>query len=668
MNAFRYLEDAHENNEGGDGYDDANNNDDDEYGSSLSPTWQTTEGISAYFVFFATLLAVVLLLSKFLHDRPRLGTILPEAGLTLLVGMAAGSVVHLLFISNEASAAEGDDDTYGAGAFAESLLSFSPNVLFVALLPPIIFNSGYHLRRELFFRHLLPISLFAVAGTLISSLSIAFVLDLVVSFGLTGDFKPTMTELLTFGALISTTDTVSILAVFQAKRVDPHLFYLVFGESALNDAVGLVLFKAFAKFVVPENGAGKIITSFGTFIFSFMLDAVGSPILGVLCGCLAALLFKYVDMRTNRLLELSLYILIMYVPFLLAELMHLSGIVTILFTGMTARSYVKPNLSPSTSTTAESLFRLAAYLAETSIFLELGLSVFGMKGSFNGKFTLWALFACLVARALNVYPIALFFNRALRRNPKGGPSCLPRSPKHGPPTKIATGLSFVRRTSQQQSSLQDDYYLEAEEMYHQPTTVPHAESDMSSMTPRKQRDLKIQPKTAHMLWFAGLRGAVAYACVRSFPDTFGHQNEFAMTTMAIVLVTVFVLGGTTGCVLNTLGVDVDVDEDKYMDDWHEQRQTDGSIRRLEAFIKYHTVRASEPQQNGATGASKIHSFESVIDGCFEQYSHQCGTSDYPRPKTGRSSDVSVEQLQGNLSYDDHLTIFRKESLFDFGGC
>lgn len=60
-----------------------------------------------------------------------------------------------------------------------------------------------------------------------------------------------------------------------------------------------------------------------------------------------------------------------------------------------------------------------------------------------------------------------------------------------------------------------------------------------SMTPESRRDLKIRWKTAHMLWFSGLQGAVAYACVRSFPDTFDHQTEFVVVTMVIVLVTVF---------------------------------------------------------------------------------------------------------------------------------
>eukprot|EP00957_Ditylum_brightwellii_P136882 10438634-Ditylum_brightwellii.AAC.1 len=62
-------------------------------------------------------------------------------------------------------------------------------------------------------------------------------LQIVTAAGLVGGFDPSFAELLTFGGLISATDPVSTLAIFQAKRVDPHLFYLVFGESVLNDAV-----------------------------------------------------------------------------------------------------------------------------------------------------------------------------------------------------------------------------------------------------------------------------------------------------------------------------------------------------------------------------------------------------------------------------------------------
>jgi NhaP-type Na+/H+ or K+/H+ antiporter len=108
------------------------------------------------------------------------------------------------------------------------------------------------------------------------------------------------------------------------------------------------------------------------------------------------------------------------------------------------------------------------------------------------------------------------------------------------------------------------------------------------------RDLKIPAKTAHMLWFSGLRGAVAYACVRSFPDTFHHDDEFTVTTMVIVLITVFGLGSTTESALNFLNIEMNVDETKYMEAWHNARTEDGLILRFEELVQQHAIRPVTP--------------------------------------------------------------------------
>ena len=79
----------------------------------------------------------------------------------------------------------------------------------------------------------------------------------------------------------------------------------------------------------------------------------------------------------------------------------------------------------------------------------------------------------------------------------------------------------------------------------------------------------------HVLWFAGLRGAVAYACVRKFPNLFGHTDEFTAATMVIVLVSIVIMGGATESVLQHLQIEMGVDEEEYMRQWRKERTLKG---------------------------------------------------------------------------------------------
>jgi NhaP-type Na+/H+ or K+/H+ antiporter len=189
------------------GDDQDNQGDDDQQYSpgDDNENWVDSEaGIDLYFVIFLTLLAVVLTCAKFLRDRPRIAAILPEAGMIIVVGALSGALLSFAMLPlSRGDAAEDDDgENDNRNKFvAEGLLSFSPKVFFFVLLPPIIFNSGYCLKHEVFFRHITPISLFACAGTAISTFAIAAILELLKSCGLLGEFAPKFTELMTFGAL-----------------------------------------------------------------------------------------------------------------------------------------------------------------------------------------------------------------------------------------------------------------------------------------------------------------------------------------------------------------------------------------------------------------------------------------------------------------------------------
>jgi len=535
--------------------------------------------ISVLFLAIVSLLATVLVFAKGLHDRPKLNSFLSEPGMVLLVGIAVSLVVSFFagfndFVdANEAAAAAadaGDDNIfkmYDENEAGESILklmfSFPKEVFFFGFLPPILFNSGYELQREMFFRHIKAIGAFAVIGTVISGFSTGFILYGVREAGWLGDFEPATLELLTFGALIAATDTVSVLGVLKSKQVDPHLFNLVFGESALNDAVALVLFNSLSKVLVEDaNNNLNLAYEAKMFAIEFSVIAVGSPALGIIFSFFTAIIFKKMDLRKHAAIELCLYILLMYVPYMLAEVFHLSGIVTIFFCGMSARRYIEPNLSFATAKSAEAVFHAIAYLSETCIFLCLGLSCFGYIERFQWRFIAFGFVASLIGRALSIYPISFFYNCSLKE-----------------------------RVTDSLLALDDDASLGSIQSSGSMSSSQHSarKRQKTRSTPKRRKDRKIPPRFMHVLWFAGLRGAVAYACAKNFPNVYGHENDMVTSTMVIVLINVLVMGGFTDALLNCLQIRMGVDEKEYMKTWHKQRKLKGTFHRFENEYIYEVV-------------------------------------------------------------------------------
>ena len=357
-----------------------------------------------------------------------------------------------------------------------------------------------------------------------------------------------------------------MLGVLKSKRVDPHLFNLVFGESALNDAVALILFKSLSKVLVEdENNDLDWMNEIKLFALQFAYMAFGSPLLGFFFSFFAALLFKKSDLRKQTTTELCLFILLMYIPYFVAEICHLSGIVTIFFTGMFARRYLVPNVSAETARNATAIFKVTAYLAETVIFLELGLSVFGhAQEGVQWRFTFFAFIASLLGRAVSIYPISFIYNWHLKEKVRD--TSLYTADDD---SSLGSASSASSRSSRGSAGWQ--------------------RKRKRRQTPERRKDRKIPTSFMHILWFAGLRGAVAYACAKNFPDVFGNANEFVSTTIAIVLVTVIVMGGFTEYLLDSLGIRSDVDEKEYMKTWHRQRKLKGTFHRFENIYIYQNI-------------------------------------------------------------------------------
>ncbi|XP_056411841.1 sodium/hydrogen exchanger 7 isoform X2 [Hyla sarda] len=298
-------------------------------------------------------------------------------------------------------------------------VTFDPEVFFNILLPPIIFHAGYSLKKRHFFRNIGSILTYAFFGTAVSCFIIGNLMYGVVKLmqlvgQLNGKFY--YTDCLFFGAIISATDPVTVLAIFNDLRADVDLYALLFGESVLNDAVAIVLSSSIVAYQpTGENShtfdAAAFFKSVGIFVGIFS----GSFAMGVCTGVSTALVTKFTKLHCFPLLETALFFLLSWSTFLLAEACGFTGVVAVLFCGITQAHYTYNNLSPESRNRTKQLFEVLHFLAENFIFSYMGLALFTFqKHVFSPIFIVGAFIAIFVGRAAHIYPLSFFLNLGRR--------------------------------------------------------------------------------------------------------------------------------------------------------------------------------------------------------------------------------------------------------------
>lgn len=355
-------------------------------------------------------------------------------------------------------------------------VTFDADVFFNILLPPIIFHAGYCLKKRHFFRNLGSVLTYAFLGTAVSCFVIGNLMYGVVRLmKMIGQLADNFyyTDCLFFGAIISATDPVTVLAIFNELGVDVDMYALLFGESVMNDAVAIILSSSIVAYQPSaENShtfdAAAFFKSVGMFLGIFS----GSFAMGAATGVVTALVTKFTKLHCFPLLETALFFLMSWSTFLLAEACEFTGVVAVLFCGIIQAHYTYNNLSAESRKRTKQLFEVLHFLAENFIFSYMGLALFTFESHvFNPVFIVGAFIAIFLGRAANVYPLSFFLNLGRRQ-------------------KI--GWNFQ-----------------------------------------------------HMLMFAGLRGAVAFALAIRDTATYAHQMMFS-TTLLIVFLTVWIFGvGTT---------------------------------------------------------------------------------------------------------------------------
>ncbi|XP_022438397.1 sodium/hydrogen exchanger 9 isoform X1 [Delphinapterus leucas] len=294
-------------------------------------------------------------------------------------------------------------------------MTFDPEIFFNVLLPPIIFHAGYSLKKRHFFQNLGSILTYAFLGTAISCIVIGlimygFVKAMVYADQLkNGDFH--FTDCLFFGSLMSATDPVTVLAIFHELHVDPDLYTLLFGESVLNDAVAIVLTYSISIYSPKENPNAFDAAAFFQSVGNFLGIFAGSFAMGSAYAVVTALLTKFTKLCEFPMLETGLFFLLSWSAFLSAEAAGLTGIVAVLFCGVTQAHYTYNNLSLDSKMRTKQLFEFMNFLAENVIFCYMGLALFTFQNHiFNALFILGAFLAIFVARACNIYPLSFLLN------------------------------------------------------------------------------------------------------------------------------------------------------------------------------------------------------------------------------------------------------------------
>ncbi|GAV00572.1 hypothetical protein RvY_11399 [Ramazzottius varieornatus] len=305
-------------------------------------------------------------------------------------------------------------DSETSGKLLQQKATFDPEIFFNIILPPIIFSAGYSMKRRHFFQNFGAIFTFAIFGSIISVFVVA-----AVTFAFTRLMPAlafTFNDCLFFGAIISSTDPVTVLAIFHDIRVDVTLHALVFGESALNDAVAIVFANSVQSYAYYRSGEEFDLKAFFRAFGNFFGAFFGSSAIGAALGCATALLTKFTHLAEYPLLETALFVLMSYSTFLIAEAAELTGIVAVLFCGIFQAHYTYNNLSKESQLHSKFSFELLSFLAENFIFSYIGVSMFTFPFHYwSVPFIMVAFLAVILGRVCNIYPLSALLNLGRKR-------------------------------------------------------------------------------------------------------------------------------------------------------------------------------------------------------------------------------------------------------------
>ncbi|XP_015782511.1 Na(+)/H(+) exchanger protein 7 [Tetranychus urticae] len=327
------------------------------------------------------------------HHSHTLSTHIPESCVLILLGTIVGTIFFFTGVLE-----------------SEYVPKFNSPLFFYVLLPPIILESAYSLYDKSFFNNIGTILLYAVVGTIINIATIGPSLYYCSEWGIFGDDKIPLIECLIFATLISAVDPVAVLAIFAEVNVNKALYFLVFGESLLNDAVVITMYNTVSALAGRENIR---VTEIIRGILSFLITSGGGVSTGIFLGALSSIVTRFT--ADVRVVEPLIVIVLAYISYIGAELFHFSGIISLICCGLMQAEYTRHNISKKSYTTIKYLTKTVSSIADVIIFLFLGMVLVRDDHKWNTEFVFLTTFFCIIYRFFSVFSLTYVANNFFQR-------------------------------------------------------------------------------------------------------------------------------------------------------------------------------------------------------------------------------------------------------------
>ncbi len=242
-------------------------------------------------------------------------------------------------------------------------IRLSHDVILYVLLPTLIFEASISINSRLLFKNLIPILIFAIPGLLVSTLIVGTIMSI---------FTPLhLGAAILFGALISATDPVSVVALFKEIGAPKRLTILVDGESLFNDAAAIVLFHLIVVGIVSQLTIDVENVLYGG--LNFLKVFFGGLAIGTIIGYAISWIIR--NSRNEPATNIALSTVLAYTSFIIAEyFFEVSGVMAVLASGMLLSWQGLTHFTQETKQQLYYFWEYAAFVCNSFIFLLLGVA------------------------------------------------------------------------------------------------------------------------------------------------------------------------------------------------------------------------------------------------------------------------------------------------------